>query len=89
MPSPAEHLLSVKVHSSWLLSNLPDILLLEDIVLSSCSHWLLLAAPLLWADSLPYCTGSFVPARHAEMSQNIGVAKISVPAKISQIFAKL
>jgi hypothetical protein len=57
--------------------------------MQSLSDWLLLAASLLWADSLPYCTGSFVPARHAEMSQNIGVAKISVPTKISQIFAKL
>jgi hypothetical protein len=57
--------------------------------MQSLNDWLLLAAPLLWADSLPYCTGSVVPARHAEMSQNIGVAKISVPAKISQIFAKL
>ncbi len=39
-----------------------------------------LAALLLWADSLPHCTGLFVPARHAE---NIGVNKISATAKIS------
>ena len=44
---------------------------------------------LLWADSLPHCSGSFVPARHAEMSQNIGTDKISAPAKISLIFSKL
>jgi hypothetical protein len=57
--------------------------------MQSPSDWLPpLAAPLLWADSLPHCTGSFVPAHHAEMSQNIGIDKISAPAKISLIFAK-
>ncbi len=55
--------------SSWHLLDLTDVLLLEDVVLSSCSDWLLLAASLLWADSLPHCTGSFVPAYHAETSQ--------------------
>jgi hypothetical protein len=48
-----------------------------------------LAAPLLWADSLPHCISSFIPARHAENVTNIGVDKISAPAKISLIFAKL
>jgi hypothetical protein len=48
-----------------------------------------LAALLLWADSLPNCTGSFLPARHAENVTNIGINKISAPAKISLIFAKL
>ena len=43
--------------SSWHLLDLTDVLLLEDVVLSSCSDWLLLAASLLWADSLPHCTG--------------------------------
>jgi hypothetical protein len=57
--------------------------------MQSPSDWLLLAAPLLWADSLPHCTGSFVLARHAEMSENIGVDKISAPAKISLVFTKL
>ncbi len=59
------------------------------LLMQSPSDWLPLAAPLLWVDSLPYCTGSFVLARHAEMSQNIGVDKISAPTKISLIFAKL
>jgi hypothetical protein len=48
-----------------------------------------LAALLLWTDSLPHCTGLFVPARIAENLTNIGVDKISAPAKISLIFAKL
>jgi hypothetical protein len=48
-----------------------------------------LAALLLWADSLPHYTGLFVPTRHAEPITNIGVNKISAPAKISLIFAKL
>jgi hypothetical protein len=32
-----------------------------------------LAALLLWADSLPHCTGLFVLARHAENVTNTGV----------------
>jgi len=48
-----------------------------------------LAALLLWADSLLHCTGLFVPARYAENVTNIGVGKISAPAKISLVFAKL
>jgi hypothetical protein len=55
----------------------------------SQSDRLQLATQILWADILPHCTGSFVPARHGEMSQNIGVNKISAPTKISLIFAKL
>jgi hypothetical protein len=43
----------------------------------------------LVVDSLPHCTSLFVPARHAEMSQNIGANKISALAKISLIFAKI
>jgi hypothetical protein len=39
------------------------------LLMQSQSLRLPLAAPLLWADSLPHCTGSFVPAPHAEMSQ--------------------
>jgi hypothetical protein len=31
---------------------------------------------LIWVDYLPYCTSLFVPARHAGMSQNIGINKI-------------
>jgi hypothetical protein len=50
---------------------------------------LLLAALLLWADSLLHCVGIFVSARHAENVTNIGVNKISEPTKISLIFAKL
>jgi hypothetical protein len=57
--------------------------------MQSPSDWLPLATPLLWADSLLHCTVSIVPARHAEMSQNIGVDKILAPANISLIFAKL
>jgi hypothetical protein len=38
---------------------------------------------LLWADSLPHCTGSFVPARHAETSQILASTKCRRPAKIS------
>ncbi len=47
------------------------------------------AALLLLADSLPHCTGLFVPARIAENVTNIGLDKILAPAKISLIFAKL
>jgi hypothetical protein len=53
--------------------------------MQSPSNWLQLAGQLLWAD----CPGLFVAACHAGMSQNIGVDKVSVPAKISLIFAKL
>jgi hypothetical protein len=35
------------------------------------------------------CPGLFAPARHAGMSQNVGVDKLLAPAKISLIFAKL
>jgi hypothetical protein len=57
--------------------------------MQSPSDWLPLAALFFCTDSLPHCTGSSVPARHAEMSQNIGSDKISAPAKISLIFSKL
>jgi hypothetical protein len=56
--------------------------------MQSPSDWLQLAGQLLREDSLPHSTGLFVPARHAGMSQNIGVDKISAPAKISLIFAE-
>jgi hypothetical protein len=46
-----------------------------------------LAALLLWADSLLHCSGLFVPARFTENVTNIGVDKISAPAKISLVFA--
>jgi hypothetical protein len=49
-------------------------------VLSTCSHQVL-DALLLWTDSLPHCTGLFVPARHAENVTNIGVDKICASAK--------
>jgi hypothetical protein len=52
--------------------------------MQSPSVMLPLAALLLWADSLLHCTGSFVPARHAETTQIL-----ASPAKISLIFAKL
>jgi hypothetical protein len=57
--------------------------------MQSPSDWLQLTGQLLWADSLPHCTGLFVPAPHAGMSQTIGVDKISSPAKISLIYAKI
>jgi hypothetical protein len=37
--------------------------------------------PALWADSLPHCTGSFVPACHAEMSQILPSAKYRCPTR--------
>jgi hypothetical protein len=43
-----------------------------------------LPALLLWVDSLPHCTG--LPCRNVT---NIGVEKMSAPAKISLIFPKL
>jgi hypothetical protein len=57
--------------------------------MQSPSVLLPLAALFLWADSLLHCSGLFVPARHAENLTNIGVDKISTPAEISLIFAKL
>jgi hypothetical protein len=43
------------------------------------------AALLLWAYSLPHCTGSFVPARHAENVTNIGVDKYRRPPRFHYI----
>ncbi len=45
-------------------------------LMQSPSDWMQLAGQLLREDSLPHSTGLFVPARHAGMSQNIGVDKI-------------
>jgi hypothetical protein len=44
--------------------------------MQSPSDWLQLAGQLLCVNSLLQFTGLFVPARHAGMSQNIGVGKI-------------
>jgi hypothetical protein len=75
-----------KVGSSW-LPDLTDVLLLEDV--ASPSDQLQLAAKLSWADTLPHCTGSFVLAAHAEISQNIGINKISASAKLQQVISLL
>ncbi len=47
----------------------------------SPSMMLLLAALLLWAESLPHCTGLSVPACHAENLTNIGVNKVRCPPR--------
>jgi len=51
------------------------------LLMQSQSLRLPLAAPLLWADSLPHCTGSFVPAPHAEMSQILAFTKYRRPPR--------
>jgi hypothetical protein len=59
--------------------------------MQSPSDWLQMAGQLLSKDFLQHCPCLFVLARHAGMSLNIGIGigKMSVPAKISLIFAKL
>jgi hypothetical protein len=48
-----------------------------------------LATLLLWADSLRHCTGLLHRPAMQKNVTNIGIDKISAPAKISLIFAKL
>jgi hypothetical protein len=57
--------------------------------MQSPSDQLQLAAKLSWVDTLPHCTGSFVLAPHAEISQNIGINKISASAKLQQVISLL
>ncbi len=49
--------------------------------MQSPSVMLPLGALLLWADSLPHCTGSFVPAHHAETSQILVLTKYRRPPR--------
>jgi hypothetical protein len=76
--------------SAWLIPDLADVLLLEDVVLSSCSHQvrLPLAASHLWADSLPHRTCSFLPARHAEISQILTSIKYQRPPRFHYYYLK-
>jgi hypothetical protein len=48
-----------------------------------------LATLLLWSDSLRHCTGLLYRLAMQKKVTNIGIDKISAPAKISLIFTKL